>query len=222
MRVAPAALNRRQWKPRAITLGLGLSRALTEEDVMSTALIVVLVILVLVVLWGVLSYNRLVKQATRADSDWANIDTNLKRRADLIPNLVETVKGYASHESETLEKVIAARSRAQEAQQGGASSGERQAAEQEVSQALMSVNALAEQYPDLKADRNFAQLQDELTNTENKVAYSRQRYNDAVRNYEQARRRFPAVLIASTMGFEDRDYFDEVTPEEREAPEVNF
>lgn len=189
---------------------------------MSIELIIVLVVIGLLVLWLGLSYNRLVKKATRADADWANIDTNLKRRADLIPNLVETVKGYASHEESTLTKVIEARSRAKEAQEGAAGAGERQAAEQELSQALMSINALSEQYPDLKADQNFAQLQDELANTENKIAYSRQRYNDAVRAYENQRRRFPAVLIANQMGFEEREYFDEVTEEDRQAPEVNF
>ncbi|PSO51341.1 MAG: hypothetical protein BRC31_06735 [Actinobacteria bacterium QS_5_72_10] len=189
---------------------------------MSIALIVAIVVVVLLIAWVALSYNRLVKKATRADSDWANIDTQLRRRADLIPNLVETVKGYASHEEGTLTQVIQARSRAQQAQQGAGDRGERQAAEQEVGQALVNINALTEQYPDLKADQNFRQLQDELSSTEDKIAFSRQRYNDAVRAYESTRRRFPAVILARQFGFDERDYFDEVTEEQRQAPEVNF
>lgn len=189
---------------------------------MSVELIVVIAVVVLLAAWMAWSYNKLVRRGTQADSAWANIDTNLRRRADLIPNLVETVKGYASHEQETLQSVIEARTRARKAQDEPSSTQERVAAEQELSQALVNINALQEQYPDLKADTNFAQLQDELTNTENKVAYSRQAYNDAVRRYENARRRLPAVLVAGPLGFEERDYFDEVTDEQRQAPEVSF
>ncbi len=189
---------------------------------MDAATITLIAIVVLLVLWTGLSYNRLVRKATQADSAWANIDTNLRRRADLIPNLVETVKGYASHEQETLTQVTEARTKARAAQDGASSTSERVAAEQEVSQALVNINALSEAYPELKADQNFRQLQDELANTENKVAYSRQAYNDAVRRYENARRRFPTVLIASRFGFGEREYFDEVTDEQRQAPDVSF
>jgi LemA protein len=175
------------------------------------------VIVVVVALALVVLYNRLVLLRNRVDNAWAQIDVQLKRRYDLIPNLVETVKGYASHEKETLQRVIEARNMAMAAtgveQQGQA--------ENILSGALKSLFALAEAYPDLKANQSFLQLQEELTATEGKIAYARQFYNDAVMSLNTAIQSFPANMIAGMFGFALRDYF-EVEPAAAEAPAVQF
>lgn len=162
-------------------------------------------------------YNRLIVLRNRVDNAWAQIDVQLKRRYDLIPNIVETVKGYASHERETLEAVIQARNMAMSAsgveQQG--------AAENMLTGALKSLFALAEAYPDLKANTNFLQLQEELTNTEGKIAYARQFYNDSVMSFNTAIQSFPANLLAGMFGFSQRDYF-ELEQGQGEAPKVQF
>ena len=175
------------------------------------------VIVVVLALAGVVLYNRLIRLRNRVDNAWAQIDVQLKRRYDLIPNIVETVKGYASHEKETLERVIQARNVAMAAT-GVAQQGE---AENMLTGALKSLFALAEAYPDLKANQNFLQLQEELTNTEGKIAYARQFYNDTVMSFNTAIQSFPANVFAGMFGFAQREYF-EIEPAAAEAPKVQF
>jgi len=165
----------------------------------------------------VLLYNRFVTLRNRVENAWAQVDVQLKRRYDLIPNLIETVKGYAAHERETFEAVTAARTRAQAAQ----GPGEQGAAEGILGQALGRLFALAEAYPELQADENFRQLQDELAQTENRIAVSRQVYNDTVLTYNTAVQTVPGVLVAGPFGFSKKDFF-EVEGEAREAPRVAF
>src|SRR5687767_5674866 len=174
-----------------------------------------LVALLLIAL--VFLYNRLVTLRNRVENAWAQVDVQLKRRYDLIPNLVETVKGYAAHERETFEAVTAARTRAQQAQ-GPAEQG---AAEGILGQALGRLFAVAEAYPELQADENFRQLQTELAETENRIAVSRQVYNDTVLTYNTAIQTVPGLLIAGPFGFAQRDFF-EVEEGAREAPRVAF
>src|SRR4029079_10829426 len=164
-----------------------------------------------------LTYNGLVRLRNRVDSAWAQIDVQLKRRYDLIPNLVETVKGYAAHERNTLEAVIQARNAAMNAQ------GPQQQAQAEnmISGALKSLFALSEAYPDLKANQNFLNLQEELTGTEGRIAYARQFYNDTVQRYNTKIQTFPAVVIAGMMHFTAREYF-EAEDESRGPVHVSF
>ena len=179
--------------------------------------IVIGVVVVVLLLALAALYNKLIRLRNRVANAWAQVDVQLKRRYDLIPNLVETVKGYASHERETFEAVTAARARAQAAQ-GPAEAG---AAENMLSQALGRLIAVAEAYPELQADENFRQLQDELAQTENKIAVSRQVYNDTVLTYNNAIQTVPAVFFAGMLGFDKRDFF-EVEEAAREAPRVAF
>jgi LemA protein len=178
---------------------------------------IVLGAIALLVVLVVLLYNRLVTLRNRVENAWAQVDVQLKRRYDLIPNLVETVKGYAAHERETFEAVTNARTRAQAAQ-GPAEQG---AAEGLLSQALGRLFAVAEAYPELQADENFRQLQDELAQTENRIAVSRQVYNDTVLTYNTAIQTVPGLVIAGPFGFAKRDFF-EVEEGAREAPRVAF
>jgi len=166
-------------------------------------LVVVVVLVVAVLLFGVISYNGLVKLKNRVESAWAQIEVQLNRRHDLIPNLVETVKGYATHEQETLENVITARNRAVSA----STPGEQAQAEKAVSGALANVFALSEAYPDLKANQSFLSLQNELSETEDRIAYARQYYNDSVNQYNTKIETFPTVFIARSAGFGTREYF---------------
>ena len=168
--------------------------------------IVLLVIVALVVAAGLaalVSYNGLIRVRNRVEAAWAQIEVQLTRRHDLIPNLVETVKGYATHERETLDAVVQARNRAV------AANGpvQQAAAEDQVSGALATVFALSEAYPDLKANQNFLGLQEELTSTEDRVGYARQYYNDAVNAHNTKIQSFPAVVMAKRMGFGPRQYF---------------
>ncbi|HSK47118.1 MAG TPA: LemA family protein [Coriobacteriia bacterium] len=175
------------------------------------------VVIVVVALAVIALYNRLVMLRNRVDNSWAQIDVQLKRRYDLIPNLVETVKGYASHEKDTLERVIQARNMAM-----AASGVEQQGqAENMLTGALKSIFALAEAYPDLKANQNFLNLQDELTSTESKIAYARQFYNDSVMSFNTAIQSFPANVLAGMFGFALREYF-EIEPAATEVPKVQF
>jgi len=176
---------------------------------------IVLGVIALLVVLVVLLYNRLVTLRNRVENAWAQVDVQLKRRYDLIPNLVETVKGYAAHERETFEAVTNARARAQAAQ-GPTEQG---AAEGFLSQALGRLFAVAEAYPELQADENFRQLQDELAQTENRIAVSRQVYNDTVLTYNTAIQTVPGLLLAGPFGFGKRDFF-EVEEGAREAPRV--
>ena len=194
------------------------------------ALIVVLVVAAVLVLWLVGIYNRLVRLRNQYKNAFSQIDVQLKRRYDLIPNLVETAKGYMKHERETLEAVIAARNKAQAAVQAAAARpGDPaamqglQTAEAGVTGALGRFFALAESYPDLKANQNMLSLQEELTSTENKVAFSRQAYNDAVMGYNTARETFPNSIIAGATGFGPAQLFELEAPAvERAAPKVSF
>ncbi|TVR29257.1 MAG: LemA family protein [Nitriliruptor sp.] len=185
---------------------------------MIVTLVIVLVVIFALVGWVIAGYNRLVRARVRIDEAWAQIDTQLQRRHDLIPNLVNTVKGYASHERETLEEVTAARAKAISVQ----APGELAEAENGLTQALGKLLAITENYPDLKADANFRQLQEELAHTENMVAGSRGHYNASVRAYDTARKVFPTSVLASAFNFEDREYFEVETVEVRAAPDVSF
>ncbi|MGC8741443.1 MAG: LemA family protein [Candidatus Sumerlaeaceae bacterium] len=179
---------------------------------------VLLVVLILAILWVIGTYNSLVAMRTEIDNAWAQIDVQLKRRYDLIPNLVETVKGYAAHERETLEKVIQARNMAMQAQ-GVAQKAE---AENMLTSTLRSIFALAEAYPNLKANENFLALQEELSSTENRIAFARQYYNDSVMRYNARIQQFPANIVANMFGFARRDFFEVQNPAQREAPSVKF
>lgn len=180
-------------------------------------MIYVVGVLILLALYVVLLYNRLVVFRNRIDNAWSQIDVQLRRRYDLIPNLVETVKGYATHEREVFERVTEARSRAIAA----GSVGEQGQAENMLNQALRSLFAVAENYPQLRATENFMQLQEELSGTESKIAFSRQFYNDTVLRYNNTRQAFPAVLLAGPLGFGPRDYF-EMEDAAREPVKVAF
>ena len=175
--------------------------------------------LVVVVLgWVAGAYNGLVRLRNQLENAWAQIDVQLKRRHDLIPNLVETVKGYATHERETFEKVIQARNIAISAK----SVGDRAEAENVLTGALKSLFAVAEAYPDLKANSEFMRLQEELTSTENKVAFARQFYNDTVMTYNTHIEVFPTNFIATMFNFGRREFFEVKGEDEREAPQVKF
>src|SRR5687767_5000262 len=178
---------------------------------------IVLGVIALLVVLVVLLYNRLVTLRNRVDNAWAQVDVQLRRRYDLIPNLVETVKGYAAHERGTFEAVTEARTRAQAA----TTVQEQAGAENMLSQALGRLFAVAEAYPELQADENFRQLQDELAQTENRIAVSRQVYNDTVLTYNNAIQTVPGVLVAGPFGFTKRDFF-EAEEATREAPRVAF
>jgi len=180
-------------------------------------ILVVVGIIVLLLIVVVSVYNGLVQKRMRCQEGWSQIDVQLKRRYDLIPNLVETVKGYAGHEKSTLEAVINARSRAM-----GASGVKEQAeAENMLSGALRQLFALQESYPNLKANENFSALQEELTGTENKIAFSRQHYNDTVSIYNTSCQTFPNNMIAGMFGFKEREFFqgEEAV---KQAPKVSF
>ena len=181
-------------------------------------LLIPVALVVLALLWIVGAYNGLVRLRNQLENAWAQIDVQLKRRHDLIPNLVETVKGYAKHESGTLEKVIQARNMAVNAK----TVGDRAEAENVLTGALKSLFAVAEAYPDLKANQEFMRLQEELTSTENKVAFARQFYNDSVMTYNTHIQVFPTNLIATMFNFGHRDFFEVKADEEREAPKVQF
>jgi LemA protein len=180
-------------------------------------IVIAIVVLVLLALFVVSLYNRLVKLRNRCENAWSQVDVQLRRRYDLIPNLVETVKGYAAHEKSTFEEVTAARTAAQQAK-GPAEAG---AAEGMLTQAIGKLFAVAEAYPELKASENFQQLQAELTDTEGKIAIARQVYNDTVQTYDTARETVPTVIVANMFNFEPREYF-EIEDAARVAPQVNF
>jgi LemA protein len=181
-------------------------------------LIVVLGALALLAIGVVVLYNRFVRLRNRVDNSWAQIEVQLKRRWDLIPNLVETVKGYAAHERETFENVTQARAAAQQAQ----TPAESAQAEGFLGQALGRLFAVAEAYPELQADENFRQLQSELADTENRIAVSRQVYNDTVLTFNNAIQTVPGVLFAGPFGFSKREFFDVEDETQREPPQVSF
>jgi len=182
------------------------------------AVIVIVVLVVLALLALVFLYNRFVRLRNRVDNAWAQIEVQLKRRHDLIPNLVETVKGYAAHGRGTFEAVTQARAAAQ----GARTPAEAGQAEGILSQALGRLFAVAEAYPDLKATQNFQELQAQLSETEDKVAVSRQVYNDTVLTYHNAIQTFPGTLLAGPFGFTKREFFEVEDEAQRAAPVVDF
>lgn len=181
--------------------------------------IVILVIVVLAILVSISVYNGLVRARNHVDNAWSQIEVQLKRRHDLIPNLVETVKGYAKHEQETFDKVIQARNAAINAQSGGPAT--QAEAENALSGTLKSLFALSEAYPDLKANQNFLALQEELTSTEDRISYARQFYNDRVLAYNNKCQTFPGSVFAGMFHFTTREFF-EAPPEETEPVKVEF
>jgi LemA protein len=186
-------------------------------------LLVILGIVVVLALWVVGIYNGLVRLRNQVKNAWAQIDVQLKRRHDLIPNLVETVKGYMTHERETLENVTKARNLAAQASASPAVGvGDQAKAESQLSQALSQFYVVVEQYPDLKANQNFLALQEELTSTENKIGFARQAYNDQAMQLNNKVQMFPSNIIAGMFNFKEAEYFEIEEPGEREAPQVSF
>jgi len=187
---------------------------------MSTTGWIVLGVIVVFVLWIIMIYNQLVAMRQRVSQAFADVDVQLKQRHDLIPNLVETVKGYAAHERGTLEAVVKARNAAMAAQ----GTDQKVAAENMLSGALRQLFALSEAYPDLKANQNFQQLQSELSDIENKLAAARRFFNSAVQEYNTGIQQFPAALFAGSLGFSPRTFFDvgEDRPQLEKAPQVKF
>ncbi|MEO5974385.1 MAG: LemA family protein [Ilumatobacteraceae bacterium] len=183
-----------------------------------TPLVVILIIVVLVGGFVALSYNGLVRRRNNVDNSWSQIDVQLKRRLDLIPNLVETVKGYAAHERSTLEAVVTARNSAMAAP---ANPRAQAVADNAITGALRQLFALSEAYPDLKANQGFVSLQEELANTESRIAYARQFYGDSVFQYNTAIQKFPGVIFAKMFGFTAREFF-EAEETARNAPQVKF
>ncbi len=180
------------------------------------AIFIIIGLVVLIGLYVMVTYNSLIKLRTWVDESWSQIDVQLKRRHDLIPNLVNTVKGYAKHEQETLEKVIQARN-----QLINGTPQERIEADNQIQGALKSIFALSESYPELKANQNFLNLQEELTTTENKVAYSRQLFNKTVADYNIKRATFPSNIVANMFNFTEKEML-QIPEEDREVPSVEF
>jgi len=182
------------------------------------AWIIILVIIVLLIISMIAMYNSLIRLRNQVKNAWSQIDVQLKRRHDLIPNLVETAKGYMKHERETLEEITKARSQAVQA----SSVSEQGEAEGRLNDALSQFYLVVENYPDLKANQNFLALQEELTSTENKVSFARQYYNDEVLKYNTKIQSFPTNILAGMFNFEESDFFEIEMPDEREVPEVKF
>jgi len=180
--------------------------------------IVIVVAVLLVAAFLVILYNRLVRLRNRSENAWAQVDVQLRRRYDLIPNLLEAVKGYAAHERQTFEEVTKARTAAQQAQ----TVPEQAQAENMLTQAIGRLFAVAEQYPQLRATENFQQLQAQLEETEGKIAVSRQVYNDAVLTYDTALETVPTNIVGGMFNFKERQYFEVEDPAVREAPRVQF
>ena len=182
-------------------------------------LIGLLVVLAVIVLWLVGIFNGLVRLRNRVKNAWAQIDVQLKRRHDLIPNLIETCKGYMTHERETLESITKARNLAQQSSGGVADQAQ---AEGQLSQALSNFYVVVENYPDLKANTNFLQIQEELTSTENKIGFARQFYNDETMKLNTKIEMFPSNIVAGMFNFKQSEFFEIDEPAEREVPKVSF
>jgi LemA protein len=181
------------------------------------AWIIALIVVLIIILWVARTYNRLVKERNRVDNAWGQVEVQLQRRYDLIPNLVETVKGYASHEADTFEQVTKARS----ASAAASTPAEQAQADNFLTSALRQLFAVAEAYPELRASENFAGLQGDLSDTENKIAVSRQIYNDTVLTYNTSIQQVPTSLVASATGFSPRETYDAVSLADS-APDVSF
>lgn len=192
----------------------------------SKSTLIILAIVAIILVWGVTSYNSLVTQDETVSAEWANVQTQYQRRADLIPNLVNTVKGYAAHESQTFQDVVDARAKATQITLNAEDLTEEnlrkfQQAQSELSKGLGKLMAVAESYPDLKASQNFSELQAQLEGTENRIAESRRRYNEVVKEYNVNVRRVPKSIIAGMFGFEKKAPF-EVSEAAQTAPTVEF
>ena len=179
---------------------------------------IALVVIVLLIIWIIAMYNSLVSAKLKVDNAWSQIDVQLQRRFDLIPNFVETVKGYMAHESETFEKITALRT----SWSNSSSVGEKAKLDNELSETLKTIMAVSENYPDLKANTNFSELSEELRNTENKISYSRQFYNDSVTMYNTKLELFPSNIIANMFNFKSRELFEAGNDEARKNVKVDF
>lgn len=188
---------------------------------MGTVLWIILAVIVVLILWAIAVYNGLIKGRNQVDESWSDIDVQLKRRYDLIPNLVNTVKGYATHEKEVFEKVTQARTAAMAAQSKGDLKGVAES-ENMLTGALKSLFAVSESYPELKANENFLQLQRDLTDTEDKIQAARRFYNGNVRDFNTSLQTFPRNIVASMFGFKERTFFEVGNEEERKNVEVKF
>ncbi len=183
-----------------------------------TTVIILIAALLVVALPLISMYNSLIKLRNQVKNAWSQIDVQLKRRHDLIPNLIETVKGYMHHERETLESITKARSQAVEAE----TVGEKAKAEGELTRALGKFNLVVENYPDLKANQNFLSLQEELTSTENKISFARQAYNDQVLGYNNKIQMFPSNIMATMFNFKEEEFFEIEDEKEKAVPKVSF
>ncbi|MDT8309559.1 MAG: LemA family protein [Bacteroidales bacterium] len=183
-----------------------------------TTLLILLAILLVIVLWLVGAYNGLVRLKNRVKNMWSQIDVQLKRRHDLIPNLIETVKGYMTHEREVLENITSYRAQAMDAK----TVGEKAQAEGMLGQALGKLQVAVEAYPDLKANQNFLSLQEELASTENRIAFSRQAYNDSVMSFNNKIEMFPSNIVAKMFSFNQEEFFEIEDPQEKVVPKVDF
>jgi LemA protein len=201
-----------------VLLGQRAARSRIERKLVMAPVLLLLGVLVVLVLWFVSIYNGLVQLRNYVDNAWAQIDVQLKRRHDLIPNLIETVKGYMAHERGTLEAITKARTDAMKAH-GPAEAGP---AESQLSGALRGLMVNVERYPDLKASQNFLALQEELSSTENKISFARQAYNDSVTRYNNKIQTIPSNLVAGPAGFSKRDLFELKDEAERAVPKVSF
>jgi len=190
----------------------------TNEVIKMAALIIVLIIIVLLAIFVISIYNSLVGLRNQVKNAWSQIDVQLKRRHDLIPNLIETVKGYMTHERATLENITNARSKAVSAQ----SVTEKAKAETQLTEAIGKFNLVVENYPDLKANQNFLALQEELTSTENKISFARQNYNDQVLFYNNKIQMFPSNIMAGAFNFTQEPFFEIEDKAERAVPKVSF
>ncbi len=192
------------------------------QNFMNTTLWVIIGAIVVVALVLIFIYNSLVRLRNRLKEAWSDIDVQLKRRYDLIPNLIETVKGYAKHEKETFENVTRARSQAMQAQESGSDTQKQAQAENMVSDTLKSLFAVAENYPDLKASQNFQELQKELSDTENKIQAARRFYNNNVLRYQTKIQSFPPNLLAKMLNFSEKNYFELEDESQKENVSVQF
>lgn len=197
-----------------------------NKKIMKKSTIIILVVLAIILLWGVTAYNNLVSMEENVNRQWSNVETQYQRRADLIPNLVSTVKGYAAHESSTLESVIEARSKATSITVSGSDltpekMAEYQKAQGAVTSALGKLLAVAENYPDLKANQNFLELQAQLEGTDNRISVARTNYNGAAKEFNTSIRRFPNNILAGICGFEKCTYYEAAEGAEQ-APRVEF
>jgi LemA protein len=183
---------------------------------------VILGVIILIALVLIFVYNSLIRLRNRVEEAWSDIDVQLKRRHDLIPNLIETVKGYAKHEKETFENVTEARSQAMQARESSGDTGQQAQAENMLTDTLKSLFAVAENYPDLKASQNFQELQRELSDTENKIQAARRFYNNNVMRYRTKIQSFPTNILAKMLNFSSKQYFELEEESEKENPEVEF